>query len=77
MLCKKCGSNNVNVVLEQVGGKVRTKNAGCLWGIGRMILIVCTLGLWLLVGSRKETSHTSFKHKVVAICQDCGNKQKV
>lgn len=77
MVCKKCGSNNMNIIQEQVGGKVRTKNTGCLWGIGRMILIVCTLGLWLLVGSRKETSHISFKHQVVAICQNCGNKQKV
>lgn len=77
MLCKKCGSNNMNVIQEQVGGKVRTKNTGVLWSIGRKILIRITFGLWAIVGSRKETSKTKFKHKVVAICQDCGNKQKV
>lgn len=76
MECKKCGSLDLNVTQEQTGGKMRTKNVGCLWSIGRMTLIVSTLGLWLLVGSRKETSHTSFKHQIVAICQNCGNKQK-
>ncbi len=74
MKCSKCGSDNVKVTLEQTGGKTRTRNTGCLWGLGRLMLIFCTCGLWLLVGRRKKTSNTSFKNKTVAICQNCGNK---
>lgn len=31
MICPKCGSENVNVTLEQVSGKTRTRNTGCLY----------------------------------------------
>lgn len=77
MECKRCGSSDLNVIQEQTGGKVRTKNPGCLWGITRAIMVRMTFGLWKLVGGRKETSHTKFKHRVVALCQKCGHKQKV
>lgn len=74
MKCPKCGSENVNVQIEQTSAKTRTRNTGCLWGIGRLCLIVCTCGLWLLVGKRSKTGNTTFKNKTAAVCQDCGNK---
>lgn len=74
MKCPKCGSENVNVTTEQTNSRTRTKRTGCLWGIGRAMLIMCTCGLWLLVGRRKETGKTAFVNKTVAICQSCGNK---
>lgn len=77
MKCSKCGSSNVIVSSEQVGAKTRTRKNGCLWGIGRAILICCTLGLWLIVGKRKATSTTSFNSITVAICQNCGHKWQV
>ena len=43
-------------------------------GIGRLFLIVCTCGLWLLVGRRKGTERTKYKNKKAALCQNCGHK---
>jgi DNA-directed RNA polymerase subunit M/transcription elongation factor TFIIS len=77
MKCPKCGSENVTVTLEQVSGKTRTRNMGCLWSLGRGFLILCTAGLWLLIGRRKETGKTSFKSRTIAICQNCANKWRV
>ncbi|AUM96324.1 MULTISPECIES: hypothetical protein [Clostridium] len=73
MNCPKCGSDNVNIVSEQ--DKIKTNNKGCLVGLGRLILITCTLGLWLLVPSRKYNSKV--KNRTVGICQSCGYKFKV
>jgi len=74
MTCPKCGSENVNVMVEQVSGKTKTNKMGCLWTLGRLTLICCTAGLWLLVGKRKEKGTTKYKNKTVAVCQGCGNK---
>ncbi len=77
MVCPKCGSENVNVQVEQVSSKTKGKNMGCLYRIGRACLIVFTCGIWLLVGKRKETQKTKVKNDTVAICQNCGHKWKV
>ena len=74
MKCPKCKSENVNVQIEQVGGKTKVRKTGCLWEIGRLFLICCTGGLWLLIGKRKGTNNTTFVNKSVGVCQDCGNK---
>lgn len=74
MQCPKCESDNVNVQIEQISGKTSVRKTGCLWSIGRLFLIICTCGLWLLIGKRKGTNKTKFKNKTVAICQNCGNK---
>lgn len=74
MTCPKCGSTNVNVTTEQVGGKTKVKGSGCLWTLGRWFLILCTCGIWLIVSKRKGTGTTKFKNSTVAICQNCGNK---
>ena len=49
MNCKKCGSENIQVVQ----GNSNTSGKGILWGIGRLVLVICTAGLWLLIGKRK------------------------
>lgn len=74
MKCIKCGSENVTISMEQTGGKTKTNNMGCLWSFGRFWLIICTCGLWLLVGKRKNTGKTAFKNKKIALCQKCGHK---
>lgn len=74
MNCPKCGSSNVNVMVEQVSAKTKGRNMGCLWTLARWSLILCTCGLWLLVGKRKSTGKTKFKNNTVAVCQNCGNK---
>ena len=77
MVCPKCASENVQVTLEQVSAKTKKRGGGCLWGIGRGMLILCTCGLWLLVGRRKGTDKTKIKGNTVAICQNCGHKWTV
>lgn len=77
MVCPKCKSENVTVTTEQVSGKTKGSGMGCLWALGRWTLIICTCGLWLLVGKRKGTGKTSFKNQTVAVCQNCGNKWNV
>ena len=74
MKCPKCGSENVNVMVEQTGSKTRTKKMGCLWSFCRGMLIFCTFGLWLLIGKRKETGKTTYTNKTAAVCQNCGHK---
>ena len=73
MKCPKCGGTNVSVQI--VTDSMRTRNRGCLWTLGRMLLIVCTFGLWLIIGSSKSKSKMQ-KHKE-AICQTCGHSWKV
>lgn len=77
MICPKCGSENVTVTTEQISAKTRAKGKGCLWTLGRWMLICCTAGLWLLIGKRKGKSTTQFKNTTVAICQNCGNKWEI
>ena len=73
-VCPKCGSTNISYQVIQTGAVTSTKNKGCLFGIGRMILIICTLGLWYLFGKKKSKSKTKFTNKKVAICQNCGHQ---
>ena len=77
MVCPKCGSENVTVTIEQISAKTRNRGTGCLWGIVRAFLILCTCGLWLLVGKRKGTSKTKFKNETVCLCQNCAHKWSV
>ena len=77
MKCIKCGSENVLIQTEQCNAKTKTRKTGCLWSIGRACLIVCTLGLWLIIGKRKATSNTHFVNCTVAVCQNCGNKWEI
>lgn len=77
MVCKKCKSENVLVTSEQTSSKTSAKGNGCLWSIGRGMLILCTCGLWLLVGKHKGTGKTNYKNQTVCICQNCGYKWKI
>lgn len=68
MNCPKCGSENVNVQVIQTGAKTSKKGNGCLWSIGRFMLIICTCGLWLLVGHHKGTGKTKITNETVCVC---------
>lgn len=74
MRCPKCNSRNICITNEQFSCKTKKKGRGCLWSIGRLILIVITCGVWLIFGKRKETTKTTFSFRTVGICQNCGNK---
>ena len=77
MVCPKCGNSSVTVTSEMVGGKTKKKRMGLLWRLGRMILMICTLGLWGIFGKKSGTEKTTYKNKTVAICQSCGYKWDV
>ena len=77
MKCNKCGSENVNITTEQLSANTKQNNMGCLWTACRWCLIICTGGLWLLVGKRGGTGKTKFKNQTVALCQSCGYKWKI
>lgn len=77
MVCPKCGSENVVITVEQKSAKTKGKSIGCLWSLGRAMLIICTCGLWLLVGKRKGKEKTKFKNQTIGICQSCGNKFEI
>lgn len=74
MKCAICGSENVNIQIVQVGAKSSTKGKGCLFTLGRWLLIICTFGLWLIFGKKKAKTKTTFQNRKVAICQNCGNE---
>jgi len=74
MKCPKCKSTNVNVQVIQTAGKGKTKRMGCLWGSGRLFLIVCTLGLWLVFGRKKSTTNIKFESQKIGVCQNCGHQ---
>ena len=69
MVCPKCGSDNIQIVQ----GDSRVRESGCLWSIGRGLLIICTLGLWKIIGRRKG----KLKTKTLAVCVNCGHKWKI
>ena len=70
--CPKCGSTNVSFQIVQTGAVTNTKAKGCLYSLGRLVLIVCTCGLWLLFGKKKSKSKTTFYNEKMAVCQNCG-----
>lgn len=73
MVCPKCGSNNVNV--SMVNSTIHAKKPGLIARLGRLFLIICTCGLWLLIP--KLGGHGKIKSKTMAVCQACGNSWKV
>jgi len=75
-VCPKCGSSNISFQVVQTGAVTNTKKKGCLFGIGRLILIVCTCGLWLLFGKKQSKSKTTISTEKIAICQNCGHQWK-
>lgn len=77
MKCEICGSDRIAILNKQTEAITRTKHTGILWKLGRLTMIVCTGGLWLMIGKRKEKGKTKYKNKTVAICNNCGHKWEV
>lgn len=76
MKCPKCGSENVSVQVVQAKAKTSQNSRGCMWKAMRVTLIICTCGLWLLVGKSKGSEKMKFKNESHAVCQNCGNRWK-
>lgn len=71
--CPVCYSHNITYQVTQTNAKTSTKGNGCLWGLGRAMLVLCTCGLWLLIGPHISSSNTSISTRKTAICQNCGH----
>ena len=73
----KCGSDNVTIQMEQVGGRTRKHGTGLggnLNNAARGFTAVCTLGMSNLVWKKsKGTEKVKYKNEKVCICQNCGN----
>lgn len=72
LTCPRCKSHNISVQIAQT--RATHAKRGILWGIGRFFLILCTCGLWLLIGKSKGRSR--IKNESFAVCQNCGKKWK-
>ncbi len=77
MQCPKCGSDNVTIQMEQVGGRTRKHGTGLggnLNNAARGLTAVCTFGMSNLVWKKsKGTEKVKYKNEKVCICQNCGN----
>lgn len=81
MICPKCGSENVNISMEEVGSKTKKHGVG-LGGhannIARGMTAVVTLGMSNLVWKKsKGTEKTKAVTAKVCICQACGNSWEI
>ena len=74
IVCSSCGSNNVTITSEQTKSKGKVKGNGVIYKFVRLMLIICTGGLWLLVSKRKGRVNTKFKNETVGICQNCAHR---
>ncbi len=46
MICKKCGSQNIQAIANTHG---KIKKRGCLMTLVHIFLTIMTLGLWIIV----------------------------
>lgn len=76
IMCPKCKQRNVSVQLIQTAAKTKHNSRGCLWELGRLFLIFCTCGLWLIIGRSKGKSKTKIKNDKMCVCQNCGYSWK-
>ena len=67
----------MQVQIVQTSASTSTKGKGCLFGIGRLFLIICTGGLWLLFGKKKYKSRTTYSNEKHAVCSNCGYSQAI
>lgn len=77
MVCQQCDNDEMSFSSERVSTKIRQKRMGILYKLARLILVVCTFGLWLIMGAKKQTGKMIHKYRTVAICQGCGHKHEV
>lgn len=77
IMCPMCKNRNVTVQLIQTGSKSSHNSRGCLWSLMRITLIICTCGLWLIVGKSLGKSKTTFKNAKMCVCQSCGHSWKI
>ena len=68
MICPRCKGDNVSIANET---DIETIHRGCLGWIGWILLAIITCGLILII-PLLTNSKTRSKHRVIAVCQNCG-----
>ena len=71
MVCKRCGSTNVQAVAITKG---KIKRRGCLATLFHIFMTIITLGLWIIVPLIRGGSHGKIKTKTEFVCLNCGRK---
>lgn len=71
MICKKCGSTNMQAV-SNIHGKI--KRRGCLSVLFHILMIICTAGLWIIIPLLTGGSKGKIKTETGFMCLDCGKK---
>ncbi len=72
MVCKKCGSENIQAVANTQG---KIKKRGCLMTLVHILLIICTCGLWIIIPLLRGGSKGKIKTTTDFVCLNCGSKQ--
>lgn len=77
MVCPKCGSENVNIVMQQVSSKTKKHGngfGGIVNNTARGLTAIATLGTSNLVWKKSKGSEkTTIKNEKVCLCQNCGH----
>ena len=81
MKCPKCGSENINIQIQQISAKSKKSGvgaAGHLNNVARGMVAVSTLGLSNFVWKKsKGTEKTKFENVKICLCQNCGNSWEI
>ena len=83
MLCPKCGSENVNISLEEVGSKTKKTENSIAQKAGHSLVRgtagLLTLGISNLFIPKKLKGKEKTKTKLekYCICQNCGHSWKI
>lgn len=77
MTCPQCGSENVQITMEETGSKTKKTGVGLgghINNAARGMTAMATLGLSNLVWKKaKGEAKTKTQLQKVCICQQCGN----
>lgn len=77
MICPVCGSQNVMIMMQQVGSKTKKRGigfGGVMNNILRIFFAICTCGLVLIFWRKaKGSEKTVVRNEKIALCQNCGH----
>jgi hypothetical protein len=71
MVCKKCGSTNIQAVPITKG---KIKRRGCLVTLFHIFMTIITLGLWIIVPLIRGGSKGKMNTKIEFVCLNCGSR---
>ena len=73
MKCKKCGSENIQIVQKTTS----IRDVSLLSKLLNLFLYIFTCGLWWIVIKIKGKTKQKIKSNTIGVCMNCGNKFKI